>query len=353
MSVITDHARRLRGGMRDRYALRRMLNFYLNKIEMKVGRTNLRSYPYELCIDVTNKCNLHCPYCPTGRGEQGRGRGNISYELFRNILDELGPYVYQLELFNWGEPFFNRELPQLIAYATERRIETIISSNLSFPLSDDYVHAVVRGGLTYLAAAVDGADQQSYEIYRRGGRFDLVLDNLRTFVRIKRELQSPTPRICWQYLVFAHNEGRVDEARHLATGLGLDDFAVRAGLYDDPTWAPRGDYGAGYLEVHPNRCTWLWKKAVFHWDGGFASCCQGFHQHDDFDTFQPGAFRRMWNNDKFVAARRIWTEPHSPLPEGHFCTQCDKVKLFRGLPLTSVMGVGGPPSKARAAAGGN
>jgi hypothetical protein len=48
-------------------------------------------------------------------------------------------------------------------------------------------------------------------------------------------------------------------------------------------------------------------------------------------------FGRLWNNEKFVAARRIWTEPESPLPEGHYCTSCDKVRFYRGLPLASPM----------------
>jgi hypothetical protein len=91
------------------------------------------------------------------------------------------------------------------------------------------------------------------------------------------------------------------------------------------------------LAVHPNRCTWLWTKAVFHWDGGMASCCMGFYKHDDFTDWEPGSFSRMWNNDKFVAARRIWTDPASPLPQGHFCTDCDKAHLYRGLPLRSKM----------------
>jgi hypothetical protein len=63
----------------------------------------------------------------------------------------------------------------------------------------------------------------------------------------------------------------------------------------------------------------------------------GFDKHDDFDNFRPGQFRGMWNNDKFIAARKIWTDRESPLPDGHFCVGCDKVNLYRGLPLKSKM----------------
>jgi len=316
---------------------RRLLNYLLVHLEMKVGRTQLLSRPYELCIDVSNKCNLHCPFCPTGRGEHGRGRGNVTYETFCEILDELAPNAFTLELYNWGEAFFNPELPRLIQYAYRKRLVTLLSSNLSFPLKEDYIRAIIRSGLTHLTAAVDGADQQSYEIYRRGGKFDLVLENLRTFVRLKREMNSVLPAICWQYLIFAHNEDRVAEAARLSQELGLDAFVASGGLYDDPAWAPQGDYSLNYLGMHANRCPWLWTKAVFHWDGGMASCCMGFEKHDDFADWARGSFAGMWNNDKFLAARRIWTEKDSPLPAGHFCTNCEKVRFYRGLPLQSKM----------------
>ena len=314
---------------------RRLFNAVLNKVEMRLGRTSLLSRPYKLTIDVSNKCNLSCPFCLTGQRQGGRAKGNISLESFTSIIDELAPYAFSLDLFDWGEPFFNPELPLLIEYAHRKGLITTVSSNLSFKLTDEQIASVVRSGLTYLTASVDGADQRSYEIYRRGGKFDLVMQNLRAFVRLKRELGSETPRITWQYLVFAPNEDRVDEARRLAQEIGLDGFRPLAGTYEDPSWEPKGDYSFHYLYVHPNRCVWLWNSAVFHWDGGWASCCMGFEKHDDFAQWQPGSFRQLWNNEKFVAARRIWTEKESPLPEGHYCTSCDKVLLYRGLPQQS------------------
>ncbi|MBI1813362.1 MAG: radical SAM protein [Deltaproteobacteria bacterium] len=314
---------------------RRLVNAVLNKVEMRLGRTHLISRPYKLCIDVSNKCNLACPFCPTGRHEHGRAKGNVSFSVFSSIVDELAPYAFSLDLFDWGEPFFNPELPRLIAYAHRKDLITTISSNLSFRLSDDTIRAVIASGLSYLTASVDGADQGSYEIYRRGGKFELVIENLRSFVRLKREFGSVTPRITWQYLVFAPNENRVEDARQLAKELQLDAFRPLAGTYDDPSWQPSGDYSFDYLHVHENRCVWLWNSAVFHWDGGWASCCMGFYKHDDFAEWTPGAFGRLWNNEKFVAARRIWTEKDSPLPDGHYCTDCDKVRFYRGLPQNS------------------
>src|SRR5262245_20056776 len=120
----------------------RLFNFLLVHLEMRLGRTRLLSRPFELCIDVSNKCNLGCPFCPTGRGEGGRPKGNISFDSFTSIIDELAPYAFSVELFNWGEAFFNPDLPRLVAYAHEKALVTMISSNLSFRLKEDDVRAV-------------------------------------------------------------------------------------------------------------------------------------------------------------------------------------------------------------------
>jgi pyruvate-formate lyase-activating enzyme len=317
---------------------RRLANMGLVHLEMKLGRTHLWSRPYELCIDVTNKCNLGCPFCPTGRkDDSGRGKGNISFDLFREIIDELSPTVATLQLFNWGEPFFNPELPKLVEYAAKRRMNTLISTNLSFKLDDERIRQIVGAGLTGLTGSIDGGDQASYEVYRRNGKFHYAIENLRKFVEAKRALGVEHPHICWQYLVFRHNEDHVEQARRIAEDIGVDNFSVIGGLYEDPSWAPEGNYAFDYLAMHANRCPWLWNKAVFHWDGGMASCCMGYSKHDDFDSWRAGDFGRMWNNEKYIAARRIWTEPDSPLPEGHYCTDCDKVRFYRGLPLHSKM----------------
>ncbi len=317
---------------------RRLANIGLANLEMKLRRTTLLSRPYQLCIDVTNKCNLGCPYCPTGRKEPTeRGKGNIPYELFCEIVDELAPTVTSLELYNWGEPFFNPDLPRLIEYAARKRMVTSISTNLSFKLDADTVKDVISAGLTYLTGAIDGAEQKAYELYRRNGRFDFAVENLRQFATVRRAMGREFPRLCWQFLVFRHNEHQIAAARELSQEIGVDHFSVAGGLYDDPTWAPQESYHLDYLEVHANRCTWLWNKAVFHWDGGLASCCMGYAKHEDFASWKQGGFGALWNNEKFVAARRIWTEPESPLPAGHYCVDCDKVRLYRGLPLKSQM----------------
>jgi len=85
-----------------RVTRRRRLNLYLNRIEYLLGRTSLRSYPTRLVVEPASTCNLRCPYCLTGAGEVGRPRGIMTLELYHRLLDELGPWLFEIEAFHWA-----------------------------------------------------------------------------------------------------------------------------------------------------------------------------------------------------------------------------------------------------------
>ena len=103
----------------------------------------------ELVIDPSNICNLHCPLCPTGQGRSDRSKGKMSFVNFRRIIDELGAYLYRVDLHNWGEPLLNDEIYRMISYARAHNIEVRVSSNLNVI---DWVKAekLVKSGLDVL-----------------------------------------------------------------------------------------------------------------------------------------------------------------------------------------------------------
>ncbi|MBN1901938.1 hypothetical protein JW926_11505, partial [Candidatus Sumerlaeota bacterium] len=60
--------------------------------------------------------------------------------------------------------------------------------------------------------------------YRRGGRIDLVLDNLDRIIRLRRKLKTSYPKIIWQNLAFRYNEDRIPEIRAHVKKMGVDIF---------------------------------------------------------------------------------------------------------------------------------
>ncbi len=291
---------------------RRMLNLSLNRWEHRHARTTLRSYPIKLIVEVTNVCNLRCPACFTGDGQQGRVRGHLSMERWRRLIDELGPYLWRVEFCNWGEPMLGKHIFSMIDDATARGISSLISTNFSVPFDTARAERLVSSGLTVLGVSLDGARQETYEQYRVRGDLATVLRNVRLVADAKRRLGSATPKLIWSFHVFPHNVDDVEPARAMAAELGME-FAVEKGWVVGNEWDADGRF-AYFSEPRPFPCISLWEWAIVNNDGGVAPCCGSFYREDDVGQLaatagEAGArtFREIWNGPALRRARGFYT----------------------------------------------
>jgi pyruvate-formate lyase-activating enzyme len=294
-----------------RWTARRLANYYRVRWEEALGRVVLESRPVKLTIEATSACNLRCPACFTGAGAVGRPRGGMPLASYRRLLDELGPYLFEVELHNWGEPLLHEPVVAMVADAHGRGIATTISTNLSFPFDADRAERLVAAGLTVLGVSIDGARQDTYAQYRVGGSLDLVLRNCRLVADAKRRLGSSL-RLVWEFHVFAHNAGDVAAARTLADEIGME-FVPSKGWTVGAEWDPNGPWPAFWSPMPPMRCRFLWQHAVVNHDGGVAPCCGTFYREDDMGRLAgsdgaPGAARFMdvWNGESFRHARGLY-----------------------------------------------
>ena len=66
-------------------------------------------------------------------------------------------------------------------------------------------------GLDVLIFSMDGTNQETYEKYRVGGNFKLVFETLQRISQAKERLNSKTPLVELQFIVFKHNQGEMDK----------------------------------------------------------------------------------------------------------------------------------------------
>jgi MoaA/NifB/PqqE/SkfB family radical SAM enzyme len=284
--------------------LKRLLNLYLVRYQRMRGHTKLRGYPIILTIEPTNVCNLACPYCFTGAGEVGRKRSHFPFPLYQRIIDELGDYLLQVELHNWGEPLLYWNLPELIRIASSRRISTLVSTNLNIRLDASRAEALVASGLAHLGVSIDGVRQETYERYRVRGNLDMVLNNIRLVNQAKEALGSASPRLFWEFHVFEHNIDDIEPAKAMAQELGMD-IDISKGWVAGPEWDPDGPFKF-FKAPSGDGCQFLWERAVINVDGGVAPCCGTFYKEDDFGSVNEMSFKQVWNNENFQEARKLF-----------------------------------------------
>ncbi len=330
-------------------------NFLRAKYNMYTGAARVDSYPYYLCVDPSDICQLRCPTCPTGVENESRrqkesplqvyrdDRQKMSPALFDALLDEVGEYVFLMMLYNFGEPLLNAHLPSFIRKASDLDIETEVHTNLSLKVSDERVDQLLDSGLDRLEVSADGFSQGAYEVHRVGGNVALVKQNLERLAAAKERLGSAT-RITYKLLVFSHNEHEVDAARAYCERIGIE-FSSPDGIARDESWVParrrgekpvdpradpeelertlatwdqagRKDY---FLEADlrptwglpplgspfPAACGWHYGYSVITAGGCVTPCCGTAKQVDDFGTVSPGttSFADVWNGPYYQKAR--------------------------------------------------
>ena len=339
------------------YLKRKILNFKINQLEQKWSRASLVSYPYYLVIDPTNICNLKCPLCPTWQDTKARTKGKMDTRTFNSLLDEAGPYVFAVNLCNWGEPFLNPELPAMIAHAKKYNTVVGLSTNLNY-LPDETAKILIESGIDIIVISLDGASQESYSTYRVGGDLAKVTGNIEKLTSYRKNMKSPL--IIWQFLVNRYNELEIDVASSMAREMGLVFFPspmrtsmgkeLLSPLYERvkemKDWLPRNPaYNRYAYEIKPETrtpqktCKWLWNATVVNWDGSVSPCCGVFEKTWDFGTCCSNAgekrltLRQAWNSPRYKLARRLisaymrQSQELGPLEkrarkEGIICSKC-------------------------------
>jgi len=119
------------------------------------------------------------PLLPNWQRQDADARqGSDVEETFDIILRKIEPHARFVCLFNWGEPFLNKNLLYMVRALSERGIKSHLDSNLSLrDFSDREAQEIVRSGLFSLFASIDGVTQESYEKYRVGGNVERALGN--------------------------------------------------------------------------------------------------------------------------------------------------------------------------------
>jgi pyruvate-formate lyase-activating enzyme len=320
------------GGYRPTW--RRRSNLYLTRYEYLRGRTRLRSRPIRLVVEPASACNLRCPYCFTGAGEIGRGRALMPLDLYRRVLEELGDYLFDVELFHWGEPLLHPDLEVMIRDAAERGIATTINTNLAVPFEAARAERLVASGLTEITISIDGASQETYEQYRVRGRLDRVVESCGLLVEAKRRLGSASPRCNLEFHAFPHNTGDVEGIRALGAELGMG-VRIFKGVVPGEEWGREESFEFCVSPV-PTPCIFLWGTAFLSTDGGCAPCRGTFYAEDDIGrlALRPGdggaaRFAEIWNGRRYRSARSLYrSRSGDSETRGSPCFDCPNTTMW-------------------------
>ncbi len=286
-----------------------LCSYYISRY---TGRAVQWGLPISISIEPTTSCNLRCPECPSGLRSFTRATGMLETDFFRKTIDQLHRELFYLVFYFQGEPYLNPSFLDMVSYASKKKIYTATSTNAHY-LTDNHARRTIESGLDRLIISIDGTTQEVYQQYRIGGQLNKVLEGAARVVKWKKQLNSKTPFIVFQFLVVRPNEHQINEARSLARTIGVDDIWFKtAQVYDyenDPHGliptldqysryrrTPQGTRFKGELANH---CWRLWHDPVITWNGLVVPCCFDKDAQHQLGNLQQQSFAEIWRSEPY------------------------------------------------------
>lgn len=289
-------------------------SFQLNRLRKKPVQWG---YPVSISFEPTTSCNLRCPECPSGLRQFTRPTGMLQKNFFRETIDEIHKELLYLIFYFQGEPYLNPDFLEMVQYAASKKIYTATSTNAHY-LTDENAKRTVESGLDRLIISIDGTTQDVYKQYRVGGNLEKVLEGARNIVKWKKQLNSKTPFIFFQFLVVKPNEHQVEDIKKLAKEVGVDEVRFKtAQVYDyetDPNklipvnekfsrYKKNADGTYKAKNKLANRCWKLQHANVITWDGLVVPCCFDKDATHRLGNLRTQTFKEIWNNENYKQFR--------------------------------------------------
>jgi MoaA/NifB/PqqE/SkfB family radical SAM enzyme len=195
----------------------KLANMAFVKLQRCLKREVVFGMPYSVMIEPTNICNTECQLCPTGEGHAGRAKGFMSWDLYRQFIDDCSKWIYTLSLFMWGDPLIAKNIYRMIDYAHKAGIWTGLSSNLhSFHPDRGDAVTMVESGLDELSCSLHGASQATFAIYQPGKDFRKTIDKIKCLIETQKSMGKNTPKVRIIFVVTRLNEHEIPAFKKLA-----------------------------------------------------------------------------------------------------------------------------------------
>lgn len=166
------------------------------------------SNPLSLCWQISKKCNYHCPFCLSGEQTDGE----LSLEQIKSIIDELAAANLVRIDFTGGEPLLRPDFCDILTYASNKGIETLVTSNGS--IWNEKIAKTLLETNTLLLISLDG-DEQTHDKSRGTGAYKRAVENIQKY----RDAGIP---IRINYLIRKDNLDKIDYIYNLVKELKVN-----------------------------------------------------------------------------------------------------------------------------------
>lgn len=272
-------------------------------------------YPIHLDIEVNSDCNLKCVMCFQSFNPPKKGR--MSFKTYTKIIDDGAKNgLKSIKLMYRGEPLLHPDIVKMVKYAKQKGIIEVMFNTNGNLLTEKKAKELIMAGLDRIIFSIDGYSKEFYESIRKGGNFNLVLNNVRRLKQLRLEYNYLTPRIRVQMLLLdsiKDKENHVNRYKSFwkkyADDIGIDNV---------------NDYDFSKIKdswkCKEFKCTSLWQRLFIMWNGEIRLCCGDIYGKMILGNINKNSIKKIWHSAALTKLRELHKQGDSHLI--NICNLC-------------------------------
>ncbi|MDR0948656.1 MAG: SPASM domain-containing protein [Lachnospiraceae bacterium] len=279
----------------------------------ELGKVLPLDTPFRIMIEPAAFCNLNCNFCPHMDTNILKSanvpQGFLDYSLFQKIIDDISVMpskVRKLGLCGIGEPMLNKNLANMIAYATQKNkfggIDLFTNGLLLNPETN---RALVNAGLTFINISINGLTDVDY-LQTCGKKVDVekmrknIIDlyehkgNLRIYIKTVDDgsLSEKSKQRFFEMFGDYCDDIFIENLKAEAWP-GIDFPNLKSDALDI--------FGrkSGVQKI----CPWPFYYVQITWDGIVLPCCGDWKRSYPIGDLKTKSFSEIWNGEEMKQMR--------------------------------------------------
>jgi radical SAM protein with 4Fe4S-binding SPASM domain len=281
-------------------------------------------FPERITLELTNRCNLNCIFCP--RRIMAKHQGFLNVDLAKKLIDEAAEHCpIAVVPFFRGEPLLHPEWDTILSNIKQKKLGPIQITTNATVMDEAVAAKLIDLEIDFISFSLDTLCVEKYEQARRGANYVKVTENIFRLLELKAKAGGKTPEI---------QISAIDIPQYKA---GMTDFIN--------FWLPKVDRVRVYIEHsqdgHPGSiaeplpvfkkrlpCRKVFTDMVIYWDGEVALCNHDWTRQKPYliANLNNVSISDAWNSPEYNKIRRyhqLGQLDHEPL-----CKYCDHWKMY-------------------------
>jgi len=292
-------------------------------------------YPTSIEIEASTACPFKCTICEHTYWDEPAK--NMSFEQFKSIVDQLKDMKF-IALTGIGENFLNRDFLKMYRYIKAKWPASYLEMYDNFYyITEDVAEKLLDIGLEKTIISIEAATKETYEAIRVGSNFERVINNIRTFIEMKKRRNLYFPEVVFHFIINKANYQEIIPYMDMVKSLGGENIFFTNMLHRYPqvqhlylqthefpehlkrqifekarrdelniSW----NWDTAHKKKPMSGCT-LWYQPFVYVTGHVVPCCamnegnmRDFQKQNSLGNVFEGGFRNVWYSDRFRSFRK-------------------------------------------------